>query len=285
MHAAHLQSIQPFTVKEKRFAQVNFLAISLQEYLTFLICILISVVFIFASQNPRIDALRARVVELSARQLAFFAARDAATDPAADLARLRRRVTELMLENSQLRQAGLQNERLRSMLGFKQHTPFQMVSARVIAINRDKFIRSVVLDAGATRGIRKNMPVVLPEGLCGKIIRADSTSAVAQLLVDHNFRVPAKVERTRVDGIVSYEEGDDCILKNVPKNADVRVGDVVVSSGYSKIFPAQLRIGVVVGVEENNQSLFKSIRVALAVDFSRLEEVFIITSYAPEGTH
>ena len=114
--------------------------------------------------------------------------------------------------------------------------------------------------------------------------RADDNSSVAQLLVDHSFRVAGRIERTRVDGIVSYEGGDYCLLKEVPRNANVQAGDVVITSGFSEIFPPNIRIGVVKEAKEDLRSMFKTIKLAPAVDFSRIENVFVMTSLHPDST-
>ena len=159
---------------------MSLFSVSLREYVTFIACVFVSLIFIFSNSNPQVEAIRAMVVGLSAYLVESSTADQAAEN--AEVQRLRQRATELMLENSKLREAALQYRQLQTMLNFKERSKFDLVAARVIAIQKDKFVRSVVLDAGTADGVRKNMPVVVPEGLCGKIIRADDNSSVAQLL-------------------------------------------------------------------------------------------------------
>ncbi|MBU3741407.1 MAG: rod shape-determining protein MreC, partial [Candidatus Kapabacteria bacterium] len=104
---------------------------------------------------------------------------------------------------------------------------------------------------------------------------------VVQLLLNRDTRVAAKVQRSRVDGIVSWEGESTVALKNVPKSFDVQVGDVVLTSNYSNIFPANIVVGRVTRVEDENQTLFRRIVVEPAVDFSTLEQVYII-DYVPD---
>ncbi|MFQ5627523.1 MAG: rod shape-determining protein MreC [bacterium] len=271
-------------MRKTNLLQLSLFSVSLREYITFTICVLISLIFIFSSTNTQVDAIRATVVEISARFMKSSPENRAASPANAEINRLRRRATELMLENSQLRQAALKYKQLEAMLHFKQKSNYQLVPARVIGIRKDRFIRSVVLDAGSKDGIEKNMPVVVPEGLYGKIIRVHESSAVAQMLVDYSFRVAGKIERSRTDGIVSYEGGDYCILKEVSTNADVVKGDVVITSGYSQIFPPNIRIGVINEAKKNPRSMFKAIRLVPSVDFSRIEDVFVLTSFHPDST-
>lgn len=264
--------------------QFSFFKTSFREIITFIICVLISLIFIFSSNNSQIDALRATVVEISTYLVRKSSADNLKNPLQAELKRMRRRATELMLENSELRQAALKYKQLQAMLNFKQQSNYQLVSARVISIEKDNFIRSIVLDAGSDDGVGKNMPVIVPEGLCGKIIRVHRSSAVAQLMLDQSFRVAAIIERTRVDGIVSYESGDYCLLKEVPRSADVNGGDVVITSGYSQIFPPNIRIGVVREAKEDRRSMFKTIKIVPSVDFSRVDDVFIMISSQPDST-
>jgi rod shape-determining protein MreC len=81
-----------------------------------------------------------------------------------------------------------------------------------------------------------------------------------------------------VDGIIRWEGGPSLTLQDVAKTLDVQAGDVVITSEYSSFFPRGIRIGVVASAKGAEGSLFQSVDVKPAVDFSRLEEVFVITS-------
>ena len=115
-------------------------------------------------------------------------------------------------------------------------------------------------------------------GLAGKIVATSGRFAVAQILYNKDIRVSAKIERSRVDGIIRWEGGSALTLQDVAKTLDVQAGDVVITSEYSSYFPPGLRIGVVSSARGAEGSLFQSVEVRPSVDFSRLEEVFVITS-------
>ena len=104
-----------------------------------------------------------------------------------------------------------------------------------------------------------------------------SNYAVGQIIANKDFRASALIQRTRVDCIVSWG-GDNATvkLKNISKKQDVSVGDVVVTSGYSSLYPPNIVIGKVSSVTETPGSLFKDVEARLNTDFSTLEEAFVI---------
>ena len=181
-------------------------------------------------------------------------------------------------EVNRLRESRLENLRLRQMLGLKARGEFGYVAANVVGKNLQLLRNTVTLDAGERNGVRVDMPVVTETGLAGKIVATAGTFSVAQILFNRDIRVSAKIERSRVDGIIRWEGGPTLTLQDVAKTLDVQAGDVVITSEYSSFFPRGIRIGVVASAKGAEGSLFQSVDVKPAVDFSRLEEVFVITS-------
>ncbi|UCE18858.1 MAG: rod shape-determining protein MreC [Gemmatimonadota bacterium] len=189
---------------------------------------------------------------------------------------LRRKAAELSLEISQLREAKEENERLRELLEFEERSHFELLPAKVIGWGTDRTVNSIVINVGQRKGVEKNMPVITPAGLVGKVYRAMPFVSVVQLLLDPNCRVSALVQRSRTSGILGWERGDRCFLNNVPIRGDVREGDVLVTSGMGGVFPKGLLLGHVSQISGDEWRLFKEIRVIPAVDFARLEEVFVL---------
>jgi rod shape-determining protein MreC len=181
-------------------------------------------------------------------------------------------------EVNRLREARLENLRLRQLLGLKERGEFGFVAANVIGKNLQLLRNTVTLDAGERNGVRADMPIVTENGLAGKIVATSSRFAVAQILYNKDIRVSAKIERSRVDGIIQWEGGSTLALQDVAKTLDIQAGDVVITSEYSSFFPPGIRVGVVSSARGAEGSLFQSVEVKPAVDFSRLEEVFVITS-------
>ena len=181
-------------------------------------------------------------------------------------------------EVNRLREARLENLRLRQLLGLKERGQFGFVAANVIGKNLQLLRNTVTLDAGERSGVKMDMPIVTENGLAGKIVATSTGYAVAQILFNKEIRVSAKIERSRVDGIIRWDGGSMLALQDVAKTLDVQTGDVIITSEYSSFLPPGIRIGVVTAARGAEGSLFQSIEVKPAVDFSRLEEVFVITT-------
>lgn len=189
---------------------------------------------------------------------------------------LRRTNVNLADEVNQLREAKLENIRLRRLLGLKETTKFWLVSAKVVGKTVNLLRNTITLNVGERDGVAPGMPIITDAGLVGKIIATSGSYAMGQIILNSHFRASARVQRSRVDGILAWEGGKYSLLKNVAKTLDVKVGDMVETSELSSLFPSNIRIGVVASVTEQPGSLFKMIEVENAVDFATLEEVFVI---------
>ncbi len=190
---------------------------------------------------------------------------------------LRRTNIELADEANRLREAKLENLRLRRLLGLKEHVPFGVVTGQIIGKNLTLLRNTLTINVGQAEGIKPLMPVIGDGGLVGLVVTVSEHYAIVNLLLNIDFRASAKIERSRVDGIIAWD-GRNLFLKNVAKTLDVKAGDVVITSSYSSTFPSDIRIGVVSDVEGQPGTLFKSISVTPSVDFVKLEEVFVLTS-------
>lgn len=197
-----------------------------------------------------------------------------------DLQRENKVLRELNLsltdEVSRLREGRLENLRLRRLLDLKERGEYRYLSANVIGKTLQLLRNTVTLDLGESDGVKVNMPVVTDRGLAGRVIATSSNYAIAQLLLNKDLRVSAKIQRSRSDGIIRWEGGSSLILQDVVKTSDVQPGDVVLTSEYSSLFPPGIKIGIVSSTRQVPGSLFQAIEVVPSVDFSRLEEVFVV---------
>jgi rod shape-determining protein MreC len=184
-------------------------------------------------------------------------------------------------ESSRLREASLENIRLRRLLDLKERSPNRYIAANVVGKTLQLLRNTITIDAGSDKGVAPNMPIVTDAGLVGRVVGVSGGYAVGQIMLNREFRASAKVQRGRVDGIVAWDGGDRLRLRNVAKTLDVRAGDVVITSEYSSLYPPGIRIGVVADIHHDPSSLFQSIEISPAVDFTRLEEVFVVAS-APD---
>lgn len=192
---------------------------------------------------------------------------------------LRRMNLQLADEVSRLREAKLQNLRLRQSMGLKEVSSYPVLAANVVSKNLIMLRNTLTIDVGTSDGVAETMPVVSHEGLVGVVVAVSENYALINILLNTEFRVSGKNQRSRVDGIVS-SNGKEVFFKNVATSQDVQVGDPIVTSNYSNMFPEGIRIGVVQSVETSPGSMFKRIKLAEGVDFVRLEEVFVVARTA-----
>jgi rod shape-determining protein MreC len=181
-------------------------------------------------------------------------------------------------EASRLREASLENLRLRRLLGLRDRSPYRYVAANVVGKTLQLLRNTITIDVGTDEGVAVSMPIVTDAGLVGRISAVSARYAVGQIMLNTEFRASAKVQRGRVDGIIAWEGGDRVNLRNVAKTLDVKTGDAVITSEYSSVFPPGIRIGVVADIRQEPSSLFQNIEIVPAVDFARLEEVFVVVA-------
>ncbi len=246
------------------------------EYLTFASATVLSLILIFSNNDPRLRTIRSYAFGSFGYVLEKATALQRYDHVYRHNRWLRKENARLMLENTQYKEAVYENERLRSLLEFKAKSQLELLPAKVIGEEENGFIHSIVLDVGENSGAKKNMAVVTSQGLVGRIYEVSAANSIVLLMLDRNFRVGSMLQRSRIAGIVKWESGNEVVLAQIAKRSDVSVGDAVITSGFSTIFPGGLQVGKIVRTSADEQGMFMTVVVKPAVDFSKLEEVFIV---------
>jgi rod shape-determining protein MreC len=120
------------------------------------------------------------------------------------------------------------------------------------------------------------LPVLTDQGIVGRIVEMSPHVSKILLIINENSNIDALVQENRIQGILQGAGSLGCSLKYVPKTETVNIGDTIISSGLSGLFPKGLLLGTVKNVDKTNSGLFQKIDVAPFVDFARLEEVVIL---------
>lgn len=196
---------------------------------------------------------------------------------------LKNEVSALREQNLQGNELAAENQRLKSLLDYKSATKnFDLVVAVVIARDPATWVNNVVINRGSNDGIKKDMPVVTPEGLVGSIIETYPSYSIVGLVTDPRISVGALVQRgdSRVAGIVKGDinKQEDIHMDNLPRAADVQQGDQIITSGLGGIYPKGISIGTVEDVQNESGGLLKYAVVEPAVDFQKLEDVAVVVS-------
>ena len=194
------------------------------------------------------------------------------------------RVMELELEVQRLREAAKENQRLRAMLSYASPVGYRTVPGRVVGLDLDPLRGLAWIDIGTRKGLRGGEAVMTVDGLVGVVDRAGGRLSRVRLLRNEDTPVSVRDTRTRVLGIVEWSPGDGRLrMKHVPLQADVAVGDTLISSGLGGVFPGGLAVGTVTAVEEPPERLLKAISVRPFGTFFRLEEVFVLVKRGEAG--
>jgi rod shape-determining protein MreC len=177
-----------------------------------------------------------------------------------------------------------ENKRLRELLGFSEKVDYQMQGAEVIANSPSIWEKTITINRGSSDGLKERMPVISYQGyLVGRIDHLGSHSAQVRLITDQDFVVGGIIARTesREIGLVRGSGRDDQpnIMDNIAWDADLEIGDIVLSSGLSNNFPSGLKIGEVIEVETDNYGLSQKAEINLFINDITLEEVMVIKNF------
>ncbi len=191
-------------------------------------------------------------------------------------ARLKNEIDLLKNKLSEADEVFLENARLKNLLTFKQNAPYKVIAARVIGRDPSNWSSAIIIDKGKKSGIKKGFVSVTFLGLVGRVAEASDSTSKILLITDPNLSVSAMVRRSRQEGLVVGSLGGSLIMKYLPKECDINLGDQVITSGLTPNYPKGLLIGT---VAETGEELSSSLRYAVikpAVNLAALEEVLVI---------
>lgn len=186
------------------------------------------------------------------------------------------KISTLEKELTASEEIALENDRLTKLLGLKSERPDYVVSAKVYARDPTNWFQVLWINKGAQSGLAAKMVALTPVGPVGMVHRVFQDGASVMLITDVNSAVAARLQHSRIEGILEGSGGRVCYLKYVSKDTEVSIGENVVTSGLDGIYPAGLMIGSVSAIRKEEEEMFQLIEVAPAQDLNAVEEVMII---------
>jgi rod shape-determining protein MreC len=197
---------------------------------------------------------------------------------------LKTEVKDLRGQLAQLATDKREAQQLRALAQVSANLPqgAKTVTARVIAHSPTVWYSTMAIDKGRSDGIRVNQPVITAGGLAGKVVATTGGSARVALITDASSAVSAEIMPNGVTGIVKPEiGGKDLILDFIPKNSNVRRGQVVVTSGFKSgelesLFPRAIPIGKVGSVDQDELEIYQRVRVKPYADLRRIDFVQVV---------
>lgn len=164
---------------------------------------------------------------------------------------------------------------LQEQLKFREQLEFQPLAARVVGKDPSFWFQTIVVDRGKKDDVLEGMVVLTPEGVVGQVVHAADHYAKVLLANAPSSAIDALVQKNRVRGILKGDGEKGYTLQYVLKNADVAVGDHIVTAGIGGVFSSGIPLGVVAAVHKKERGMFQEIEVTPSVDFQKLENVLI----------
>ncbi|MFH1287105.1 MAG: rod shape-determining protein MreC [bacterium] len=168
------------------------------------------------------------------------------------------------------------NKRLHKLLDFSNNFSKILLAAAVVGQDPSNWSQYIIIDKGSKHNISTDMAVITTEGLVGRIAKVWPDMSKVQLIIDRNSGVGAMAQRTRANGVITGMLRNSCEFKYFDDKEDIQQGDVLITSGLGMVYPKGIRIGVVSKIERKTLDLSRYIEIKPFVNFSRLEEVFIL---------
>ncbi|HEX2788237.1 MAG TPA: rod shape-determining protein MreC [Ignavibacteria bacterium] len=251
------------------------IVVSIKEYLLLTLLIVISLILLFSNDNTQIRFIRAIAIGSFGAVQSGFSAIPNIFELEQENKYLRESNIKLSNEVSNLKESKLENIRLNKLILLKDKVELGVISGKIVNKSLTQTRNTITINVGDKDSVKLNMPVITDDGLVGKIAATSKNYSIVQILYNKDLKFSVKSQRSRVDGILNYDGAGNLLMTNVPKSADVKVGDIIITSEYSNNFPAGIPVGKV--VEEGTvDNLFKRIVISPSVNFKTLEEVFVL---------
>jgi rod shape-determining protein MreC len=206
-----------------------------------------------------------------------------------DVASLRQRNGELEAEVARLQaqvidlqQQVTETNILSALVDFARANPeFSYKAASVIGRDPSPFLHYVIINVGSNEGVLPGMPVVTNKGLVGRVDAVIAEAARLQLVTDAASAINVRMQASTTEAMLIGSTTSDLTIEMIPQDANIQVGDVVLTSGLGGNYPANILVGQVVSVRKMQSELFQQAAIQPNVDYNQLQFVLVITNFKP----
>ena len=206
-----------------------------------------------------------------------------------DIREIRQLNTELEAENArmqskivELQQQLVEYEILSALLEFARANPeHKYIGASVIGRDPSPFLNYIIINRGSDDGLKRGMPVVTQNGLAGRVVQVTATGSRVSLLTDPVTKINIRIEPSRSAAVLLGSITGEISLEQIPQEADVNPGNLILTSGLGGNFPPNIIIGQVTSIKSRENALFQSASVQPVTDFHDLTIVLVITNFNP----
>lgn len=196
-----------------------------------------------------------------------------------DVSELKDQNQKLQHDLVRLKTLEIENRRLSELLGYKRNIDRKTVIARIIAKPPQQYYKSVIIDKGSDDGLTDSRAVFGfykgRFGVVGQLINVEKKISQVLTITNRISKVPARIIPAAVDGIVLGRETNELDMIWIPSDAEIKIGDAVVTSSASDIFPPGIPIGIIVSISQTGHLPFKKASIKPFIPAFQLTDVFI----------
>lgn len=249
------------------------------EYILFGILILLAFIIILSGNSPQAGKLQSSISDTFAFLTYPKNFINKTTGLMEENQKLRRQNLQLSRRNIELLEAYKENQRYKKMLGFKDSVEYEVLPARVLNYGNMEIGKAILLNVGREKGVKKHSPVISTEGIVGKVVSAGERTAIVHVFNDINFRLSIRFMDSRLLGIARPYGRGMLEVSDIPTTAVIHPGEEVVTSGFSDIYPPNIKVGIVDEIKRSETQNYQIATVKPYVQLKSLEEVFVIIDY------
>ena len=250
-----------------------------KDHFVFFIAVILSIALLFNNKNEKMSVIRGFATDI----VSFLSSPMVRVKSLAIVSEenqyLREKNLQLNLELESILYAADENKKLRELLDFKRDTKLKIIAARIINKGIQTNLNSLTIDIGSKNGLLPNQAVLTPNGIIGKTVQVGKFSSLVQSISDNNFRLSVRIMPSGAVGILRWNSDNMCKVYEIKKNVEINIGDRVITSGFSKIYPPKLPVGLVSGVYDERGSYQKVVNVEIQSDFESIQNVFVVIDH------
>ncbi|MEO8001736.1 MAG: rod shape-determining protein MreC [Arenimonas sp.] len=195
---------------------------------------------------------------------------------------------ELQIVNARMQRMSAindENQRLRDLLNARRNGSLQVQMVSILDVDLNPYRQRIVLNAGSRQGVKVGQAIMDAGGILGQIIEVTDTKATALLVTDADHAIPVQVARSGFRGIAfGTGEPDSLLISDIPQSADIRKGDLLVTSGMGGRFPAGFPVATIQSLNPNDTGLFMVGKAKPAARLDRGLEVLLVNEIIPSPT-
>ncbi|HBN45707.1 MAG TPA: rod shape-determining protein MreC [Candidatus Marinimicrobia bacterium] len=249
-----------------------------RDHVVFFLAVLISFTLILTNDSRDIAILRGKANDAFAFMYQPVSWLRSMVIVEEEAAMLREKNIQLKLQVESMLNLANENEQLKNLLNYKRESQLRLLPAKVINKGITSNMSTITIDVGSEHGVKRNAPILTPNGVIGKTVAVGKYSSTVQVISDVNFRLSVQIKPSNARGILRWVYGDLCEIREVQKNSEINIGDRVLTSGFSDIFPKDLPVGEVTGIREERGSFQKIVTIRFAENLGSLINIFVITT-------